>query len=86
MGNPVGYQYYDSVTLGIVSFNERSMENEDAMFVQHDAAINPGNSGGPLFNIYGELIGINTLKIVTLDVDNLGFAISLTTINAYINN
>lgn len=86
MGNPVGYQYYDSVTFGIVSFNERSMANEDALFVQHDAAINPGNSGGPLFNIYGEVIGINTLKIVTIDVDNLGFAISLSTINAYINN
>lgn len=85
MGNPVGYQYYDSVTFGIVSFNERSMANEDALFVQHDAAINPGNSGGPLFNIYGEVIGINTLKIVTIDVDNLGFAISLSTINAYIN-
>ncbi|MDD3382381.1 MAG: trypsin-like peptidase domain-containing protein [Bacilli bacterium] len=86
MGNPVGYEYYDSVTLGIVSFNERNMDGEDSVFIQHDAAINPGNSGGPLFNIYGDIIGINTLKIVTTDVDNLGFAISLTTINAYINN
>ncbi|MDD3191353.1 MAG: trypsin-like serine protease [Bacilli bacterium] len=54
------------------------------MFIQHDAAINPGNSGGPLFNMNGQIIGINTLKISSTDVDNMGFAISITTIRDYL--
>lgn len=84
IGNPDGYDYYGSVTFGVVSSPLRYI-NEDtdgkdgndysAEYLQHDVAINPGNSGGGLFNIYGQLIGINTLKLVNTDIDNMGFAI-----------
>ena len=77
IGNPTGYDYYNSVTFGIISHVKRIMTNESATFIQHDAAINPGNSGGPLLNLDGEIIGINTLKIASVEVEGMGFAIDL---------
>lgn len=84
IGNPTGYEYFGSVTMGIISGLQREMSATTALFIQHDAAINPGNSGGPLFNMNGQIIGINTLKISSTDVDNMGFAISITTIRDYL--
>lgn len=84
VGNPDGYDYYNSVTFGITSFVGRSLDNETATFIQHDAAINPGNSGGALFNIDGKLIGINTIKIAKVTVEGMGFAIDLKTVNEFI--
>jgi serine protease Do len=84
IGSPSGHDYYGSATFGIVSFPKRYMSDDtdgdgvsdwDAEYIQHDVAINPGNSGGALINIKGELIGINTLKLVSSDIDNMGFAI-----------
>lgn len=84
MGNPDGYDYYGSATFGIVSGEKRylSSDTDDdgvddfySSFIQHDVAINPGNSGGGLFNIYGELVGINTLKLVSSEIEGMGFAI-----------
>lgn len=84
IGNPDGYDYYGSVTFGVVSSPLRYINDDtdgdgvndySAEYLQHDVAINPGNSGGGLFNIYGQLIGINTLKLVNTDIDNMGFAI-----------
>lgn len=90
IGNPEGYQYYSSVTFGIVSFPkryvvvERDMNGDDKNdwsgsleYIQHDAAINPGSSGGALVNINGELIGINTMKSMddVITIEGLGFAI-----------
>ena len=63
IGNPGGFTYYGSVTFGMVSASTRKMKDTDVIYVQHDAPINPGNSGGPLFNLDGEVIGINTLKL-----------------------
>lgn len=84
IGNPDGYKYFGSATLGIISAPIRYMEddsNGDGLvdfygeYIQHDVAINPGNSGGGLFNIKGELIGINTLKLVSNNIEGMGFAI-----------
>ncbi len=59
IGSPFGFDY--SVTAGIISAIGRSLPNENYVpFIQTDAAINPGNSGGPLFNLQGEVIGVNS--------------------------
>ncbi|TVQ72481.1 MAG: DegQ family serine endoprotease [Oceanospirillales bacterium] len=59
IGSPFGFDH--SVTAGIVSATERSLANDTYVpFIQTDVAINPGNSGGPLFNLDGEVIGINS--------------------------
>src|SRR5262249_51135832 len=62
-----------TVTKGIISA-VRNTQNEGVL-VQTDAAINPGNSGGPLMNLHGEVVGVNTMKIVTSGVTGLNFAI-----------
>lgn len=89
IGNPEGYDYYGSATFGIVSHEKRYLADDtdgdgindwDSEYIQHDVAINPGNSGGPLINLEGKLIGINTLKLVSDDIDNMGFSIPLSTI------
>ncbi|MBK69724.1 MAG: serine peptidase [Legionellales bacterium] len=59
IGSPFGFDY--SVTAGIISAIGRSLPNENYVpFIQTDVAINPGNSGGPLFNLDGEVIGVNS--------------------------
>jgi serine protease Do len=73
MGNPLGFEY--SVTVGVVSGKGRSLpENTFGDFIQTDAAIYPGNSGGPLFDLAGEVVGINTAVIPDT---NLGFAVPI---------
>ncbi|MBS5852875.1 MAG: S1C family serine protease [Bacilli bacterium] len=95
IGNPDGYDYYGSATLGIVSGELRYISDDtdgdnvndfNATYIQHDASINPGNSGGGLFTIDGKLIGINTLKIVDDEIDNMGFAIPSNIIQSLIEN
>jgi serine protease Do len=59
MGNPLGFE--NTVTAGIVSAKGRSLPQENFVpFIQTDVAINPGNSGGPLFNLRGEVVGVNS--------------------------
>lgn len=86
IGNANGYDYFGSVTLGVISFVNRKLTGEDALFLQHDVAINPGNSGGPLFNLNGQVIGVNTLKIVDTDIDNMGFSISVDVVKNYLTS
>ncbi|MBD8067700.1 trypsin-like peptidase domain-containing protein [Bacillus sp. PS06] len=81
IGNPLGLDLSRTVTQGIVSATERTIDvttsagawNLDV--IQTDAAINPGNSGGALINTSGQVIGINSLKISNSGVEGLGFAI-----------
>lgn len=75
IGNPSGYTYYGSVTFGMISYVSREMDG--VIYVQHDTPINPGNSGGPLFDLNGNVIGINTLKIVSTSIEGLGFSIGM---------
>ena len=84
VGSPVGYEYRGTVTRGTLSGKNRMVEvsvastNDFVMRVlQIDAAINPGNSGGPLVNIKGEVIGINSLKLVQNEIEGMGFAIPI---------
>lgn len=79
IGNPLGMEFAGSVTTGVVSALNRSVETEGKTLslIQTDAAINPGNSGGPLVNSEGKVIGINTIKISISGVEGLGFAIPI---------
>lgn len=79
IGNALGYG--QSVTTGIVSALERevSIDNLNARLIQTDAAINPGNSGGALLNMKGELIGINSAKFASSEVEGMGYAIPIDT-------
>lgn len=81
MGNPLGLEFANSVTSGIISANERTIDanttggNTKVNVLQTDAAINPGNSGGALVDINGNLVGINSMKIASEQVEGIGFAI-----------
>ncbi|MCH7323494.1 trypsin-like peptidase domain-containing protein [Solibacillus sp. MA9] len=86
IGNPLGLDFYGSVTTGVISgkdrsvpvdFNEDGVEDWSTDVLQTDAAINSGNSGGALINIAGDLIGINSMKIAQSSVEGLGFAIPI---------
>lgn len=79
IGNPMGLEFSGSVTAGIVSAVNRTMSIEDRTYnlIQTDAAINNGNSGGALINKYGEVIGINSVKLSTTGVEGMGFAIAI---------
>ncbi|MBQ6353648.1 MAG: trypsin-like peptidase domain-containing protein [Lachnospiraceae bacterium] len=75
IGNALGYG--QSVTTGIISATERSIEGVTGKYIQTDAAINPGNSGGALLNAKGEIIGINSAKIQDTSVEGMGYAIPI---------
>ena len=75
IGSPFGFDH--SVTAGIISATDRSLANETYVpFIQTDVAINPGNSGGPLFNMEGEVIGINS-QIYTRSGGFMGLSFSI---------
>lgn len=78
IGNPLGRDFLGSVTSGIISAVNRTLEGENGLkYIQTDAAINQGNSGGALVNSKGQVIGINTAKIGATGVEGLGFAIPI---------
>lgn len=87
IGNPLGLDFQQSVTKGVVSALERAItiQGQNFSFIQTDAAINDGNSGGALVNIKGELIGINTAKIKISGVEGMGFAIPSNTVKQISN-
>ncbi len=77
IGNPMGLEFQGSVTVGVVSALNRTIEINDRRFnlLQTDAAISPGNSGGALVNYDGEVIGINSAKLAKSGVEGIAFAI-----------
>ncbi len=79
IGNPMGQEFSGSVTSGIISAVNRTMtiDNRTYNLLQTDAAINSGNSGGALINQYGEVIGINSVKLSQSGVEGMGFAIAI---------
>jgi len=89
IGNGGGIKFAGSVTAGIVSAIDRSVDSElegAVKYIQTDAAINPGNSGGPLINQYGQVIGINTAKISGVEYEGMGFAIPSATVKPVAND
>jgi serine protease Do len=84
IGSPLGPSFFNTSTIGIVGGNPRYIFNSAfalaVKVIQHDAAINPGNSGGPLFNLQGEIVGINFLKSIFTSIgvplEGMGYAIS----------
>lgn len=85
IGAPMGLEYSGTVTKGILSGKDRLVEVSFSgttsdyymKVLQTDAAINPGNSGGPLLNVNGDVIGINSLKLVQDEVEGMGFSIPI---------
>lgn len=91
IGSPNGRSYKGTVTKGIISGLNRevtvSLSNGYYIMdvLQTDAAINPGNSGGPLANINGEVVGINSLKLVQDEIEGMGFAIPMEEVLLYVD-
>lgn len=86
MGNPLSMQFQRTVTAGIVSAKNRTINVDNQVMedlIQTDAAINSGNSGGPLVNAAGEVIGINTVKVEA--AEGMGFAIPIMVCKPIIN-
>ena len=85
VGSPMGEEYRGTVTKGTLSGKDRlvavsfsgTTSDYYMKVLQTDAAINPGNSGGPLLNINGEVIGVNSLKLVEDEIEGMGFAIPI---------
>ena len=92
IGNPLGDELFGTVTQGIISGKNRTVtvDNREMSLLQTDAAINPGNSGGALINAYGEVIGINSVKISGSSSgsssEGLGFAIPINEVKSVVND
>ena len=94
IGSPMGIEFRGTTTRGILSGKDRlvsvNVNSNSADWImnvmQTDAAINPGNSGGPLCNANGEVIGVNSLKIVEDTIEGIGFAIPIEDAISYAND
>lgn len=99
IGNALGYG--QSVTTGIVSAKNRRMDSDNntvtdgstddsstdgVNLIQTDAAINPGNSGGALLNMDGEVVGINSAKLASTEVEGMGYAIAISDVTDILEN
>ena len=82
IGAPLGLER--TVSQGIVSLKNRIEDGR--MYIQTTTQINPGNSGGPLFNLKGEVVGVNNMKIVSVGAEGLGFAIPTAMVKIFLRN
>ena len=87
IGNPLGLEFQGSVTVGVISALNRTLDVSDkrVKLLQTDAAISPGNSGGALVNADGEVIGINSAKVSAAAVEGMGFSIPINTVQTIVN-
>ena len=85
IGSPGGSSYSSSLTRGIISALDRPLSGSAVTYIQTDTPINPGNSGGPLANTNGQVIGINTIKLVDTQYEGMGFAIPSVTIKEVVD-
>jgi len=72
-----------SITSGFVSSIDFD-KGKGITWVKTDSAINPGNSGGPLLNLQGQVVGVVSLKMVSVDVEGIGYAVSANTVSSYL--
>lgn len=90
IGNPLGYELRGTLTDGIVSAINRDVQVDGRTMnlIQTNAALNSGNSGGPLVNEYGQVVGINTIKMISRysNIEGLGFAIPSASIQYLVND
>ena len=90
IGNPLGYELRGTLTDGIVSAINRDVwvDGRTMTLIQTNAALNSGNSGGPLINQYGQVVGINTIKMSSAysNIEGLGFAIPSSAIRRLVND
>ena len=85
IGNPLGLE--TSVSKGVVSgLNRQVYDDNSISAIQTDTAINSGNSGGGLFNMYGEVVGVVNMKLITDNAEDLGFAITINDAKSVIND
>lgn len=85
IGNPGGTEFAGSFTSGMISSLARPVSSKigyEKVCIQHTAAINPGNSGGALINKYGQVVGINSSKIVSTDYEGMAFAVPSKTVKS----
>ncbi len=82
IGSPLGLER--TVSQGIVSLKNRVLDGK--IYIQTTAQINPGNSGGPLFNLRGEVIGVNNMKAMMVGVEGVNFAIPTATLKVFLRN
>ncbi len=90
IGNPLGQQFADTVTVGVVSGLNREIENSIVKMIQTDAAINSGNSGGAMFNTRGQLIGIPSMKFTSVgygaSIEGIGMAIPMDVVKPIVDS
>ena len=82
IGSPLGLDR--TVSEGIISIANRLIGGR--LYLQTTTQINPGNSGGPLFNLRGEVVGVNNMKIAAIGAEGLGFSISLRVLKSFLDN
>ncbi len=90
IGNPGGVEFANSFTGGMISALDRPVNSSSSGYtmecIQHTAAINPGNSGGALVNVFGQVIGINSMKIVDDEYEGMGFSVPSSVFVDIVNN
>lgn len=90
IGNPLGENFRTTMTDGIISAIERGInyKGHSMTLLQTNTAINEGNSGGPLFNMYGQVVGITNMKMISMysSIEGIGFAIPSSTVATVVNS